>query len=76
MSVLENLVIGCEKLANLVIKWNDVREKVKEFCKKLNFTIRLDEVVENLSFGERQRVEILKLLLSGCKILILDELFI
>ena len=47
--------------------------KSKELAKSLNFNIDVNAKVEDLSVGEQQRVEILKVLYQGAKILILDE---
>ena len=44
-----------------------------EISKSYGFGLDPDELVETLGVGERQRVEILKVLYRGAKIIILDE---
>jgi len=51
----------------------DTAQAIRKYCDQLGFGMRLDEPVGNLSIAEQQRVEILKVLLQGCRILILDE---
>ncbi len=49
------------------------REEIMKICEKTGLKVPLDEKVENLSLGTRQRVEILKMLYRNVKVLILDE---
>ncbi|KAF1022873.1 MAG: Ribose import ATP-binding protein RbsA [Paracidovorax wautersii] len=50
-----------------------VREGIARQAQALGFAIEADRRVESLSVAEQQRVEILKVLLAGARILILDE---
>ena len=70
LSVLENVVLGAEKLHGIGDK---ARAKVEEISTIYGFGLDPDELVETLGVGERQRVEILKVLYRGAKIIILDE---
>jgi simple sugar transport system ATP-binding protein len=47
--------------------------EIRELAARLGFTIEPSAVVGALSVGEQQRVEIVKVLLAGARILILDE---
>jgi ABC-type uncharacterized transport system ATPase subunit len=47
--------------------------RMAELCRKLNFDVDLKRPVGGLSVAEQQRVEILKVLLAGTKVLVLDE---
>jgi simple sugar transport system ATP-binding protein len=71
-SVLENVMLsnpsGPYRNARL-----SVRKRVQETARKVGFAIDLDRTVESLSVAERQRVEILKVLVAGASIIILDE---
>lgn len=49
------------------------KEKSMDLAKNLGFNIDAKAIVEDLSVGEQQRVEILKALYQGAEILILDE---
>jgi len=69
-TVLENVVLGAEKLHGI---GDQARERIIEISRAYGFDLDPDEMVEDLGVGERQRVEILKVLYRGAKIIILDE---
>src|SRR6195952_2908646 len=69
-TVLENVTLGAEKLHGI---GDAAREKIEEISATYGFGLDPDELVETLGVGERQRVEILKVLYRGAKIIILDE---
>ncbi|MCW2873920.1 MAG: heme transporter ATP-binding protein [Streptomyces oryziradicis] len=69
-SVLENVVLGGEKLYGI---GGRARAKIKEISDVYGLGVRPDALVEDLGVAERQRVEILKVLYRGARILILDE---
>ena len=70
LTVLENVVLGAEKLNGIGAA---ARAKVQEISDQYGFGLDPDELVETLGVGERQRVEILKVLYRGARIIILDE---
>ncbi len=70
LSVLENVVLGAEKLHGI---GDQARAEVLKISQEYGFELDPDELVEGLGVGERQRVEILKVLYRGAKIIILDE---
>jgi general nucleoside transport system ATP-binding protein len=70
LTVLENVVLGAEKLHGI---GDDARREVAEISTKYGFGLDPDELVERLGVGDRQRVEILKVLYRGARIIILDE---
>ncbi|MFG3346695.1 ABC transporter ATP-binding protein [Streptomyces sp. NPDC048018] len=70
LTVLENVVLGGEKLHGIGAK---ARRKIKEISEAYGLGVRPDALVEDLGVADRQRVEILKVLYRGAKILILDE---
>ncbi|WP_326658447.1 ABC transporter ATP-binding protein [Streptomyces sp. NBC_00385] len=69
-TVLENVVLGGEKLYGI---GSAARKKIKEISDAYGLGVRPDALVENLGVADRQRVEILKVLYRGARILILDE---
>jgi general nucleoside transport system ATP-binding protein len=69
-TVLENVVLGAEKLHGIGA---DARAEVKRISDAYGLGIEPDRLVEELGVGARQRVEILKVLYRGAKIVILDE---
>jgi ABC-type uncharacterized transport system ATPase subunit len=70
LTVLENVVLGAEKLHGIA---DEARRAVDEISSKYGFGIDPDVLVERLGVGDRQRVEILKVLYRGARIIILDE---
>ena len=72
LTVLENIIIGKEH-GGLFLDKKKSRQAVEELIERFGFKIDLEEKVENLSVGMRQRVEILKTLYRGADIIILDE---
>ncbi len=70
-TVTENIVLGEEGGVRLDV---DAAEgRVAELADSYNFKVDPGAIVEDLSVGEEQRVEILKALYRGVEILILDE---
>ena len=72
-SVLENVVLGSEPSARGQLDVDAARERIVEMSKAYGLDIDPDAMVETLGVGERQRVEILKVLYRGARILIFDE---
>jgi ABC-type uncharacterized transport system ATPase subunit len=73
LTVLENIVLGSEPRSGLQIDFEGARAKLGELSTAYGLTVDPGVLVEDLSVGERQRVEILKVLFRGARILILDE---
>jgi ABC-type uncharacterized transport system ATPase subunit len=71
-SVLENIALGYKDTPFFFPKIK-LRKKVEEFSKQFDFKVDLDQKVWQLSAGEQQRIEIIKALLNGADLLILDE---
>jgi simple sugar transport system ATP-binding protein len=69
-TVLENVVLGAESLHGIGAA---ARRKVLEISAAYGLGVRPDALVEDLGVGDRQRVEILKVLYRGARTLILDE---
>jgi simple sugar transport system ATP-binding protein len=70
-TVTENVILGDE--GGFVLDIDRAHERVAELAETYGFRVRPGAVVEELSVGEEQRVEILKALYRGIDILILDE---
>ena len=73
LTVLQNIILGKEPVKNLLIDIKTSKEKIRDIMNKYNLPVDLEEKVYNLSVGEKQRVEIIKALYRGARILILDE---
>ena len=72
-TVLENVILGSEPTKGGRIDVATARERILQMAGAYGLDIDPDALVENLGVGERQRVEILKVLYRGAKILIFDE---
>lgn len=72
MTVLENMMLSLKPEGQL-LKPNEVKKKIIEISDHYNLSVNPDDVIENLSVGQQQRVEILSLLLHEADIVILDE---
>jgi simple sugar transport system ATP-binding protein len=72
-TVLENIILGSEPKHGVTIDFKSARAKVIEMANQYGLEIDPDLMVEELGVGARQRVEILKVLFRGARILIFDE---
>ncbi|MGO1050853.1 ABC transporter ATP-binding protein [Crossiella sp. CA198] len=70
LTVLENVVLGAEALHGIGSK---ARKRIAELAKQTGLRVSPDLPVEHLGVADRQRVEILKVLYRGARIVILDE---
>jgi simple sugar transport system ATP-binding protein len=71
-TVLENIALGYAATPALFPQ-RKIRDTIEGFSKQFNFDIDLNKKVWQLSTGEQQRVEIIKALVNGAGLLILDE---
>jgi general nucleoside transport system ATP-binding protein len=70
LTVVENVTLGAEKLHGIGEK---ARAEIRQLSDRYGLDVHADALVEDLGVGDRQRVEILKVLYRGARILILDE---
>ena len=71
-TVAENIALGLP-LRGPRLDRAEVSRQVAEAAERYGLAAEPDALVRTLSIGERQRVEILKALMAGAKLLILDE---
>ncbi|MGI6183215.1 MAG: ABC transporter ATP-binding protein [Candidatus Fimadaptatus sp.] len=69
MSAKENIVLGTHGR----VRAADLTREIKKLCDRFGLEIDPDKPISAMSVGEKQTVEILKVLYRGCNILILDE---
>ncbi len=73
-TVAENVALGDEDVKGLgTLDLATTRRRIREISDRYGFAVDPDAVVEDLSVGAQQRVEIVKALVRNAKILILDE---
>ncbi len=74
LSVLENVILGSEPMkSGGRIDLSRAKTHLAEVSQAYGLDVAPDELVAELEVGERQRVEIIKVLYRGAKVLILDE---
>jgi simple sugar transport system ATP-binding protein len=71
-SVAENIALFLKEL-DVIVDWREISQRIEEMSERYGLEVDPDELVSELSIGEQQKVEILKLLLSDSRLLILDE---
>ncbi|MDD4290832.1 MAG: ABC transporter ATP-binding protein [Clostridia bacterium] len=72
-TVLENIILGVEPTKNGFLQKSQAREKLVELSERYMLKVDPDALVENITVGMQQRVEILKMLYRENEILIFDE---
>jgi simple sugar transport system ATP-binding protein len=72
MTVAENLVLGAPDLPARM-RWPRLRARIADFQRTMPFRLDPARTVATLAAGEKQRLEILKQLFLGARVLILDE---
>ncbi len=72
-TVLENIVLGSEPTSRGALNFGAARRRLDELSRTYGLDLEPDVLVEHLGVGDRQRVEIAKVLYRGARLLILDE---
>jgi simple sugar transport system ATP-binding protein len=73
LTVAENLVLGRETRRGVRFDAGAAEREVEALCQRTGLRVAARRRIADLSVGEAQRVEILKVLWRGARILILDE---
>jgi simple sugar transport system ATP-binding protein len=73
MTVAENVALGIRSSRPPLSMLEEVSAKVEELSSRYGLRVEPDQLIEDLSVGMQQRVEILKLLHRGAQLLVLDE---
>ncbi len=71
-TVAENVILGLQDVG-FILQTDEIEQKVEAIGKEFGLPVDANAKVWQLSVGEQQRIEIIKLLYRGAQILILDE---
>jgi ABC-type uncharacterized transport system ATPase subunit len=67
-SVIDNIACGLHMPVGA-----QLRQSFDQWCTQLGFSLNPDHQIQSLTVGQRQQVEIIRLLIAGSQLLILDE---
>ena len=73
MTVAENLVLGSEPHRGPLLDYESAAARTRELSERFGLAVDPEALVEDLGVGSQQRVEILRALFRGAKVLVLDE---
>ena len=73
LTVAENVVLGMEPGRGPVFDKKEAIRITQEAADKFNLNVEPDKLIRDLSVGQKQKVELLKSLVRGVRVLILDE---
>ncbi|HIR05887.1 MAG TPA: ABC transporter ATP-binding protein [Candidatus Copromonas faecavium] len=73
LTVLENIILGFEPKKGFTIDFDQARKEVQRYIDEYDMEVQLDKKISQISVGEAQRVEIIKTLMRGADVIILDE---
>ena len=73
LSVLESIILGMDRASLKVLNKSKYSYEINQITEKFSMPLNINSMIDELGVGEKQRVEIIKVLFRGAKILILDE---
>jgi general nucleoside transport system ATP-binding protein len=73
MTVAENVALGLKSARPPLARLKDVSARIEQLSRRYGLKVEPGDMIDDLSVGMQQRVEILKLLYRGARLLILDE---
>jgi simple sugar transport system ATP-binding protein len=73
LTVMENIILGFEPRRGPLIDFVKAQEMIREYIEKYDMDVQINKRINQISVGESQRVEIIKILSRGANTIILDE---
>lgn len=73
LTVLENIILGFEPRKGCAIDFKKAGNTVKRYIDQYGMDVQMGKRINQISVGEAQRVEIIKILTRGADVIILDE---
>ena len=72
-TITENIILGIEPKQGLTLNLKSAAKKITDLSLKYKLNVDPNAIIENVSVGMQQRVEILKMLYRDAEVLIFDE---
>lgn len=72
-TVLDNIILGVEETKNGIIRHDHAIERLNHLIETYKLNVDIDAFIKDITVGQQQRVEILKMLYRNADILIFDE---
>ena len=72
-TVLENIILGAKLEHEPLLNTAQARQKIQDLAQRTGLKVDPDARIHDLSVGDQQRVEIIKVLYKGVNVLIMDE---
>lgn len=72
-TVLENIILGIEDVKRGILQYEDAIKKIESLIETYQLNVDLNAYIKDITVGQQQRVEILKMLYRDSDILIFDE---
>jgi len=69
--IIDNYLLGRDR--QVLLNYRTAERELRELSSRYGFSLDLDADVHSLSLGERQQLELIRLLAGGAEVLILDE---
>src|SRR5690606_38821315 len=73
LTVAENIVLGNPKKNKMIFRSDEFQKEIAAIQEDFDLNVPMDAKVQDISIGLMQRVEIIKILYRGAKLIILDE---
>ncbi len=73
LSITENIMLGLPAERGILLNHHAAQQKILEISQKYGLEVDPEALIRDISVGRQQRVEIIKALYRGAKLLILDE---
>lgn len=73
MTVAENIILGAEPGNQMTLDLSRAKAEIRKLSEEFKLAVNPNSLIENLSVGQQQRVELLKALYRHARLLILDE---
>lgn len=70
-SILDNYLLGKDR--RFLLGFREGKQQLQQLANRYGFEVDFGAIIDNLSLGERQQLELIRLLAGGAQLLILDE---